>query len=211
MYSFVYYIILILLNPQLYLNIEQKNKFIEDFNRSMQASNYKGAVESFEVLQSIDRVIDSHLRLVAAHAYLALNDTTNARINYEFSQDISNKDQSSISRNQLGILALMRGDSATAISYFRSAIERNSDLKEAKFNFELISSLYNPSSPPQHVENESSEQVVLSEERQKELEEYESEKISKERALQLLDNLRISETKGIVSKKISENKIEKDW
>lgn len=211
MYWFIYYIILLLLNPQFYFNIEQKNKYIEDFNRSMQSSDYKGAIESFEVLQAIDKVVDANVRLMAAHAYFAQGDTLNARLNYEFSKDNSNPEQSSISRNQLGILALIRKDSSEAIRLFKSAIEKDITMSEAKYNFELISRLYNPSSPPRAVEEEMSERVIQGQERQKDMDEYQSENISKEKALQLLDNLRISEQKGNVSQKISKQKIEKDW
>jgi tetratricopeptide (TPR) repeat protein len=148
MHFFIYYIVFFLLNPQFYINIEQKNQYIDEFNRSMTGGDYKRAIQIFEKLDAVHRVIDSHLRLDAAHAYFAMGDTSRARLNYEFSKDINDPEQSSVSRNQLGILALMRGDSSLAINYFKSSIEKNVDLSEAKFNYELISRLYNPKSPP---------------------------------------------------------------
>jgi len=208
---FIYYIIFFLLNPQFYTNIEQKNRYIDDFNRKMEARDFKGAIAVFERLEEVHRVIDIHLRLDAAHAYFAAGDTSAARINYELSRDLSDPGQSSVSRNQLGILALMRKDTATALDFFRSAIERNNSLQEARFNYELISRLYRKKAPPRPLEEDRSTQVVTSDEREEELERYISENISRERALQLLDNLRISESKGVIPKKNSHQKIEKDW
>lgn len=211
MHFFIYYIIFFLLNPQFYTNIEQKNRYIDDFNRKMEARDFKGAIAVFERLEEVHRVIDIHLRLDAAHAYFAAGDTSAARINYELSRDLSDPGQSSVSRNQLGILALMRKDTATALDFFRSAIERNNSLQEARFNYELISRLYRKKAPPRPLEEDRSTQVVTSDEREEELERYISENISRERALQLLDNLRISESKGVIPKKNSHQKIEKDW
>lgn len=211
MHFFIYYIIFFLLNPQFYTNIEQKNRYIDEFNQKMEARDFRGAITVFERLEEVHRVIDIHLRLDAAHAYFALGDTSAARINYEFSRDLTDPGQSSVSRNQLGILALMRKDTATALGLFRSAIERDNRLKEARFNYELISRLYRGRTPPTPLQEEQNTQVATSDEREQELDRYVSENISRERALQLLDNLRISESKGMVSRKNSDQKIEKDW
>lgn len=211
MHFYIYYIIFFLLNPQFYINIEQKNSYIDDFNSKMLAKDYQGAILIFEKLEDVNRVIDSHLRLDAAHAYYALGDTSKARINYELTKDISDPLQSSISRNQLGLLSLQKGDSSQAISYFKAAIERNGDLSEARFNYELISRLYNPLASPPPLEQSQNQKVEVSDEREDDLEAYKSENISRERALQLLDNLRTAETKGMISKKNSKQKIEKDW
>lgn len=208
---FVYYIIFFLLNPQFYTNIEQKNQYIDDFNMHMEQSNFQGAIRVFERLEEVHRVIDTYLRLDAAHAYFAVGDTAKAKLNYEFSKDLNDANQASISRNQLGILALMRGDSSAAIALFKSAIEKDNTLQAARYNYELISSLYKPrrNAPPQEEEQKGS--VEASSEKEEEMEPYVSENISRERALQLLDNLRNSERKGLISGKNSKVKIEKDW
>jgi Flp pilus assembly protein TadD len=208
---FIYYIIFFLLNPQFYTNIEQKNQYIDDFNRHMEQSNFKGAIQVFERLEEVHRVIDNYLRLDAAHAYFAVGDTAKARLNYEFSKDLSDPSQASISRNQLGILALMNGDSSAAIAMFKSAIEKDNSLQAARFNYELISSMYRPrrNAPPQEEDKQGD--VEASEEKEQDMQPYVSENISRERALQLLDNLRNSERKGLITGKISKEKIEKDW
>lgn len=208
---FIYYIIFFLLNPQFYTNIEQKNQYIDDFNMHMEQSNFLGAIRVFERLEEVHRVIDTYLRLDAAHAYFAVGDTANARLNYEFSKDLSDPNQASISRNQLGILALMRTDTAAAIALFKSAIEKDNTLQAARYNYELISSIYRPrrNAPPQDEEQRGN--VEASPEKEEDMEPYVSENISRERALQLLDNLRKSERKGLISGKKSKEKIEKDW
>lgn len=212
MHTFIYYIIFFLFNPQFYINIEQKNQYIEAFNQKMETKEYKGAISIFEKLEDVHRIIDTHLRLDAAHAYYELGDTSKARLNYEYAKDVSDPLQSSVARNQLGVLALMRGDSAGAIRYFKSSIERNPELINPKYNYELISLLYKPHNPPPlSLEEEKNNQVVVSDIKEETLEEYVSDNISRERALQLLDNLRISESKALISRKNSEKIIEKDW
>ena len=212
MHFFIYYIIYLVLNPQFYENIKQKNQHIEEFNQAIEWKDYRKAVNIFEKIDAVYRDIDANLRMNAAHAYFQLKDTLNARINYDQIKNLSDPVQSAYARNQLGVLALQRGDSATAISYFKEAIERNDQLKEAKFNFELISRLYNPPSNesllPQPPANQD---VEVSDEREDELNEYQPENISKDMALQLLENLRVSEKRGLISKKKSNQKMEKDW
>lgn len=211
MYFFIYQILLFLFNTQVYLNIEQKNLYIDEFNKKMQEENYKEAIKVFEKLEAVHRVIDSHLRIDAAHAYYASGDTLNARINYEFTKDIADPLQSSISRNQLGLLALARGDSAAAIQFFKTSIEKNHELDEARYNFELISRLYKPKAGPKSLENPEPSPVEISEKKEEDLESTEGETISKERALIILDNLRVSERKGLISSKKGKQEIEKDW
>lgn len=211
MYSYVYYIIFFLLNPQFYLNIEQRNLYVNEFNHAMEVANYPLAIKIFERLESSYKAVDTQIRLDAAHAYFSLGDTSKAKINYEFSKDLSNKLQSSVSRNQLGLLALMHGDSAQAIDLFKTAIERNENLEEAKFNYELIEKQFKRNSPQSNIEQNNKQRVVTSDEKEDELEEYQSEDFSKEKALQLLDNLRENEKKGTLSQQKNKAKIEKDW
>ncbi len=173
--------------------------------------DFREAINTFEKLEIVHRVIDPHLRIDAAHAYFVVGDTSKARFNYEFSKDLADPIQSSEARNQLGILALMRGDSTEAIQLFRSAIERNALSDAARYNYELISTLYKPRSlTPQSQTSDAPQTVVASDNQEDELQKEDEGAISRERALQLLDNLRMSEMKTVRPKN-SKIEIEKDW
>lgn len=211
MHFFIYYIIFLFLNPEFYDNIEQRNRRVNEFNQAVEMQDYNKAVDLFELIEAVHRDIDADLRLVAAHSYFHLGDTLQARLNYEKVKEINDKTQSSTAWNQLGVLALESGDSTSALIYFRNAVEKNKDLSEAKFNFELISKLYQPSAGASPLADFAEINVEISDKREEELEEYASENISKERALQLLDNLRMSEKRGLISGRKSDRKVEKDW
>lgn len=213
MYQFIYYIIFFLINPQFFANIEQKNTFKKEFNEAFRKGNFKKSIEVFEKIERVNRLIEPELRLDAAHAYFVSNDTLNARIHYQMTEDLPNSLQASQSCNQLGVLAIIRGDSATGLRYFKKAIEKNMDLEQARYNYELISKLYKPkSSPPDQQKQENKNQdIIASDEKEKEFEEYQSKKISKEKAMQLLDDLKNSEIKILSKGKNSKQNLEKDW
>jgi tetratricopeptide (TPR) repeat protein len=213
MYQFIYHIIFLLLNPQFFGNIEQENSLKIEFNKVLLKGDFSKAIVFFEQIENVNRLIEPELRLDVAHAYFAVNDTLNARINYEYLQDSPNNLQAAQAKNQLGILALMKGDSTMALNLFKSAIEKNIDNEKARFNFELISRIYHPKSlppPPQEIRKQSQE-IIASEEKEKDLEKYTSNKISKEKALQLLEDLKNSEMKVLISRKNNKKKVEKDW
>jgi hypothetical protein len=213
MYQFIYYIIFFLINPQFFSNIEQKNLLKNDFNEAFRKGNFSKSIDIFERIEKVNRLIEPELRLDAAHAYFVTKDTLNARINYQLTEDLPNNLQSSQSCNQLGVLAIIRGDSTIGLQYFKKAIEKNSDLEQARYNYELISKLYKPkTSPPDQQKQDNKQQdIVASEEKEKVFEEYHSNKISKDKALQLLEDLKNSETKILVKSKNSKQNLEKDW
>ena len=213
MFQFIYHILFFLINPQFFTNIEQKNNFKKEFNEAFARKDFRNAAIIFEKIENVNRLIEPELRLDAAHAYFSLNDTLNARINYEASKDLPNVLEASQAQNQLGILALMNGDSAKSLIYFKSAIEKNADLMQARYNYELISKLYKPktSSKPKQENQFQNNEIIASDKKEKEFDQYKSNKISKEKALQLLDDLKNSEKKILMSGKNSKPNLEKDW
>jgi tetratricopeptide (TPR) repeat protein len=213
MYQFIYHIIYFLINPQFFTNIEQKNTFKYEFNVAFKKGDFRKSIAIFEEIEKVNRLIEPELRLDAAHAYFVTNDTLNARINYEHTQDLPNALQASQSCNQLGVLAITRGDSNEGLKYFKKAIGKNIDLEQARYNYELISKLYKPkaSPPPEQQQSKQNQEILASDKKEQDLDEYTSKKISKEKALQLLEDLKNSEIKILISKKNSKQNLEKDW
>ena len=138
MYQFIYHIIYFLINPQFFTNIEQKNTYKSEFNLAFRKGDFKKSIAVFEEIEKVNRLIEPELRLDAAHAYFVTNDTLNARINYEHTQDLPNELQASQSCNQLGVLAIIRGDSSMGLKYFKKAIQlglsMDLDMAVAKLN-----------------------------------------------------------------------------
>jgi hypothetical protein len=86
-------------------------------------------------------------------------------------------------------------------------------LEQARYNYELISKLYKPkaSPPPEQQQSKQNQEILASDKKEQDLDEYTSKKISKEKALQLLEDLKNSEIKILISKKNSKQNLEKDW
>ncbi|MBK6978173.1 MAG: tetratricopeptide repeat protein [Cytophagaceae bacterium] len=213
MYQFIYHIIFFLLNPQYFYNIDQKNDLKIEFNKAFSEKKYQKSIKIFEKINEISRIIDPELNFDAAHAYFYTGDTLNARIKYETAKNLPDALPSSQALNQLGIISLMAKDSTKALDYFKQSLKINPELNAARYNYELISKLFKPktnnqNSPTQETQNQ---EVIASEEKEQEFSEYKSKNISKEKALQLLDDLKNSELKISTNTKNSKKNIEKDW
>ena len=213
MYQYIYHIIFILINPQYFTNIEQKNLLKTSFNESFSQKKYIEALATFEKIEKISKLIEPELRMDVSNAYYICNDTLKARINYEHLINVHNPLQRSQALNQLGLLAVLQKDSAKALELYRRALEVNNEMREARFNYELIKSLYKPkfNPPPPKESNKTNRIIQASDKKEEEFDQYKSKNISKERALQLLEDLKTSEMKIMMNKKNSQKKIEKNW
>ncbi|OYU64605.1 MAG: hypothetical protein CFE22_13030, partial [Cytophagaceae bacterium BCCC1] len=67
------------------------------------------------------------------------------------------------------------------------------------------------SPPPEQQKNNQNQEIKASDKKEQELDQYTSNKISKEKALQLLEDLKNSEVKILLSQKNSKQNLEKDW
>jgi tetratricopeptide (TPR) repeat protein len=212
-YQFIYHIIYILINPQYFINVEQKNDLKVEFNLSFREKDYEKAIDLYIKLNAISNQLEPELKLNAANSYYILNDTLNARLTYENVLSAPDIRKSALAYNQLGALAIKRNDTLRGLEYFKKAIEQNPDFEVARYNYELMKILYKPKNylPPPPNFSPENVKVESSEEKIEELELYQSKNISKEKALQLLDDLKYSEKKISIKSKNSKRKIEKDW
>ena len=213
MFQYIYHIIFILINPQYFTNIEQKNQLKTSFNQSFSQKKYTDAIRIFEKIEKVSKLIEPELRIDASNAYFIKKDTLKARLNYEHLLNVHNPLQLSQALNQLGSLAVLQKDSAKALDYYKRALEVNNESREARFNYELIKSLYKPKfkPPPPPKSKDTNSNIEASDKKEEEFDQYKSKNISKERALQLLEDLKTSEMKVKMNKKNSNKKIEKNW
>jgi tetratricopeptide (TPR) repeat protein len=216
MYQYIFQLLFLLNNPQYFNNIEQKNVFKKEFNEAYSNQKYKKAIEIYEIIEKTSKIIEPELRINAAQAYFITRDTLKARKNYDFLHDLPNKKQAGLTENQLGLLAIFKGDSNKALKYFQKAIIENPEANEARFNFELIRKLYKPKfnyspPPPSNTPQNNKQDIIASDQKDEKLDEYKSKKISKEKSLQLLNELKNTETIFYSNKKNTSAKNEKDW
>lgn len=185
-----------------------------EFRKSYIQKDYQRAIIRYKELEDISFLIEPEMRINVANAYFLTGDTLNARKNYGKTLGLGGPAIHSASLNQLGIIAAQSGDSLKALEYFKQAIEIEPQNSPARYNFEFIRKKYSPPSPPPPSTQEdqvSQGKVESSEEKKDLLDPYNQAKISKEKALQLLDNLKNSENKKFIKTKNSTSKITKDW
>ncbi|NBA85696.1 hypothetical protein GVN16_08000 [Emticicia sp. CRIBPO] len=215
MFQYIFYIINLLVNFQYLTNIEEKNMLKAEFRKSFVQKDYQRAIIKYKELEDISFLIEPEMRINVANAYFLIGDTINARKNYGKTLGLGGSSIQSASLNQLGIIAAQSGDSLKALEYFKQAIEVEPENNPARYNFEYIRKKYAPPSPPPPSASEEQQisqgKVESSEEKKDVLDPYNQAKISKEKALQLLDNLKNSENKKFKKTKNSPSKITKDW
>ncbi|MGL4630347.1 MAG: hypothetical protein ACRCVT_04000 [Leadbetterella sp.] len=212
MVQYIYYLIFLVFNPKYFTQIDQKNNTRVLFNQAYAKNDYTKALKIYTGIKESGRSIEPELRINAAQAYFFIQDTLNSRINYQVLRDNSNPKVASLTDNQLGVLATYNKDTLKALRYLQSSIEKNPEDEESRFNFELLRKLYkkkyNPTPPVNSTQNG---QVVSSINKDQELEAYKSEKISKERAIQMLNTLKNQESFYQPSQKNTSKKSEKNW
>jgi tetratricopeptide (TPR) repeat protein len=212
MFQFIYHIIFILINPNYFTNIEQKNAMKTAFNESFKKGQFEEALQIFKKIENITNLIEPELRLNAGQSFFLQKDTKNAKINYQYVVNSPDIHQASQALNQLGVIATITGDTLQALEYFKKAIQTNPALLEARYNYELIKKIYRPRNPPPTSQNPNQQnQVIASDIKEDDLPPNHPKSISKEKALQLLEALRNSERKVLIDSKKSPSISEKDW
>jgi tetratricopeptide (TPR) repeat protein len=213
MYQFIFEILLLVFSPQYYQNIEQKNIYKREFNTAFEKKDYKNAIKYFKILEQTSPIIEPELRLNASQAYYFLGEINASKKQFLQLEQSNIKGSATLKENQLGIIATLQKDSTKALMHFRKAIEIDPDAEEASYNFELLSKIYKPKrrlSPPPIMQN-SPQNVQASNLKEDVLETKPEEKISREKALQLLDDLKNTELIYYKSKKNTGSKSKKDW
>ncbi|GAB3335104.1 hypothetical protein GCM10027299_43830 [Larkinella ripae] len=110
--------------------------------RAYQAGQYKRAAEYYAALVNSTLFVEPSARLNLAHSYFQLRQYAQAQKHYRLVAQVNQPDLAAAAEVQLGILAVMQGDSASALTLFRKALTTVPALEPAQFNYELIRKTY---------------------------------------------------------------------
>jgi tetratricopeptide (TPR) repeat protein len=221
--TWFFYIILLFLNLRSLTNVSERNLLKIEANTAFVQKKYDLAVEKYQNLSNISFNLEPEARLNLAHTYFYTNDTTKALNEYRKLLRISDEQILSVVLIQIGVINTMLGDSATALMLFKEALGKFPDNKIARYNYELLRKKLPQKSPKnnQNQNNQTEEQNLnnggeteKTEQKQEDLNSQTPEKMSKEKALQILDamktnELQYSQQRKKVSKKNDKNT--KDW
>ncbi len=223
MNTWFFYIILLFLNLRSLTNVSERNLLKNQAGQAFAKKKYKLAVEKYQKLSEISFNLEPAARLNLAHAYFNTNDTTKALNEYRKLLKISDSHISTAALIQIGVIDTMLGDSAKALMLFKEALGENPDNKIARFNYELLRKKL-PKESPKNNQNQNNQteneertnagETEKTEDKQEDLVTQTPEKMSKEKALQILDAMKTNELQYNQPRKKTGSKKEenvKDW
>lgn len=222
MHIWFFYIILLFLNLRSLTNVSQRNALKIEAGKAFYKKDYQLAAKKYQELANISYNLEPEARLNLAHAYFSINDTTKALEEYKKLVRLNNTGISTSAMIQVGVIETMIGDSSGAMNLFKIALQNDNENKVARYNYELLRKKL-PQSPPKNNQNQTSEserqannggETEKSEERRDELDSTTPEKMSKEKALQILESMKTTELQYVQQRKQKSEKskkIAKDW
>lgn len=207
MYLFWTYLFFFWFNLPSWIRVEERNRLKKEILQAYQTKNQPEVVTRAKVYQTISTVIEPEIRWMVGQAYLDLQQWDLAQ--EEFTQ-LQRRTEGPF-RSDVYVaqarLSLAQKDTAQSLLYLEQAILENPTHPVAQYNYELLKKLYHPGSenppPPPPSPNPEGGTVVLSPEKEANLSPDPPTRIPRERALQMLDNLRSNERSIGTSKKKS--------
>jgi len=215
-----FYIILLFLNLRSLTNVSQRNALKIEAGTAFYKKNFPLAAQKYEELANISYNLEPEARLNLAHAYFSINDTSKALEEYKKLVRLNDVTIATNAMIQVGVIETMKGDSTGALELFKVALQNDNENKVARYNYELLRKKL-PQSPPKNNQSQTFESqsntggiTEKTEERRDELDSTTPEKMSKEKALQILEAMKTTELQYAQQRKQQANKkvkVEKDW
>ena len=209
--SILYSLVIFYLNINAMFNVTERNQLKYEADKAINQKKYKEAAVLYQRLSEATFLVSTELRLDLANAYFMTNDTAKAIIEYRKLEKISNIEQASTAKVQIGLLVLQKKDSLRALTYFKEALEKNADNEVARFNYEwLRKSLPSSKSLPQRIQQQQNEQQL--EQKKDEKLEQKKNNLDEEQSLQVLNAMRASDVEHISKqRRITNKKTKNDW
>jgi tetratricopeptide (TPR) repeat protein len=215
-----FYIILLILNLRSLTNVSQRNALKIQAGTAYYKKNYELAIQKYEELANISFNFEPEARLNLAHSYFNIKKTSKALEEYKKLVSLNNVVISTNAMIQVGVIETIKGDSSGALELFKIALQNDNGNKVARYNYELLKKKL-PQSPPKNNKSQTSESQAnnggdteKTEEKRDELDSTTPEKMSIEKALQILEAIKTTELQYAQQRKkqsIKKEKIEKDW
>ncbi|MGA0555285.1 tetratricopeptide repeat protein [Larkinella sp. VNQ87] len=110
--------------------------------RAYETGNYKKAAEHYVALVNSTLFVEPSARLNLAHSYFQLRQYAEAQRHYRLVAQVDQPGLAATAELQLGVIAVMQGDSAAALTLFRKALNTVPGFEPAQINYELIRKTY---------------------------------------------------------------------
>jgi tetratricopeptide (TPR) repeat protein len=220
MNSWFFYIILLFLNLRSLTNVSKRNALKLEAGTAFYNKNYVLSVEKYEELANISYNLEPEARLNLAHSYFSVNNTSKALEEYKKLVKLNNVVISTNAIIQVGVIETRNGDSSSALELFKIALQNDNKNKVARYNYELLRKKFPQSAPKNNrsltsnIQANNGGKTEKSEEKRDELDSTEPSKMSKDKALQILEAIKTTELQYIQQPKKASSKkekVEKQW
>lgn len=190
-----------LTNPLLSNQISRNNQARQQAQKAYDAGHYQEALTLYTSLIRTT-TLDPAVRLNMGHTYFQLKQYQRARPQYEALLRSDKTGLRSVAATQLGVIACIQEDSATALILFQQALLEDANNEPARYNFELVKKTFSgkgPTGKPKQQQasrqqqqassnqSMSQQQVERSDEQDELLRRFQRLNLSEAQALQLLD------------------------
>ncbi len=180
-------------------DISRRNQTRRQAENAYQRADYGTAVRLYATL--LETTSDPVARLNFAHTLFRQQKYVAARRQYGPLMRAKQTAVATAATVQMGVLACVGRDSATALTHFRQALLQDPDNQIARFNYELIQQRFTAKNRPDSrrpkqqnrpdsVAKSSNQQVAQSTQQRDALRRLAGTNMSEEQALQLLDAMR---------------------
>lgn len=200
-------ILLLILNLKSLTNISARNSLKDEAEKAFKQKDYYKAILRYESLKTSSFTFEPEARLNLAHSYFFIKDTTKALQEYRKLIKISDKQIKSTTLIQIGILNCQLGDSSMAMQLFKEAIQKDPSNAVAQYNYELLRKKL-PPPPSQNNNNTQNQQEEKqeaapeqTEKKEDELNSLKPQRMSKDKALQILESMKANELQYLQQKK----------
>ncbi|ADB38684.1 tetratricopeptide repeat protein [Spirosoma linguale] len=182
--------------------ISQNNQMRQDAQAAYQRGQYAKALPLYIQLSRRTTTIDPAVRLNLGHTYFQLKQYASAKPQYETLLRSARPDLRTVAATQLGVMACLQRDSATALALFEQALLEDANNEPARYNFEIIKRYYSGKHPEKKQKQNTTEnkpkienkprpaggqQVERSDRQDELLRRFQRLNLSEEQALLLLD------------------------
>lgn len=219
MNTWFYYIVLFFLSIRTLTNVAERNRLKIEAGTAFMKKNYALARDKYQNLANISFNLEPEARLNMAHAYFFTQDTSRALQEYKRLLRVSDEQIFTGALIQIGVINAMQHDSATALKLFKEALQKSPANLTARYNYELLKKRLPdtdpPPPPPQYQDEQKQDsETIQSEEKKDDLQSMNPEKMSREKALQILEAMKSNELQYNPQRKEANKKNaknEKDW
>lgn len=160
--------------------IARHNQVKTDAQEALDAGDFESAIAQYHLLIDTMGVTEPEALYNLSTSYYQLADTTNAKLQYGRTITANNKQLSSKSYNQLGVISNLSKNHKKALSEFKSALKQNPSNENARFNYELTKKLLEQQQEQENQDDEKKDDEKKEDNKEKE-EEKDQEQKDKEK------------------------------